>query len=313
VNYLRSLDRLSEVILKIFIFLIENMRNLKVYKSSFIDRKEDSLYRYLGEISHIQKLSPAEEVMLADRIRKGDKVAEHRLVTANLLFVVSCAKKYQKVGLSFSDLVSEGNLGLIRAAQMFDDTRGFKFITYAVWWVRQAMISALNEHGRMIRLPVKQQLTIVEINQAAGQLQQLLEREPTLEELSEAISKSPERLKDCLLSASRTQYLQDPIPGGETEAHTMLNYLPDQGEDMIQSWIQHQDLNAELEIAISFLSEREQKIIIMAYGLKNQVPMDDESIGYTIGLSTGRIRKLRAEALAKLRKRRKNESLKQYA
>lgn len=289
------------------------MRGLKIYQTSLTDRSEDSLNRYLKEISQIDLLSPAEEVMLAAKIRKGDRAAEHRLITANLRFVISCAKKYRKAGMSLPDLVSEGNLGLIKAARMFDETRGFKFISYAVWWVRQAMLTSLNEHARMIRLPMNQQLAITEINKTAQELEQLLEREPTLEELSEATGKLPEKLKDCMVSASRMQYLQDPIPGSETQGNTMMGYLPDQDEDLTQSWIQHQHVSCGLGLALSCLSEREQAIISMAYGLKTRMPMDDESIGLRLKLSKERIRQLRNGAMSKLRERHGHRTVSHYA
>lgn len=288
------------------------MRDLKIYKSSLTDRSEDSLFRYLREIGQVRMISPTEEALLAAKIRNGDRLAEHRLITANLRFVVSCAKKYQKKGLSMPDLVSEGNLGLIKAARLFDETRGFKFISYAVFWIRQSILHALNENARMIRLPMNRQLVLAEINQIAQRLEQLLEREPTLEELSEATGKEAGKLRDSLLSDLRVHYLEDPVSGGENQDNTMMNFLADANPDLTTQWIRGHSLNLDIEVALSRLPEREQRIISLFFGLGTDMPIDDEAIADQIGVSPERIRQLRYAAVGKLRERAENDDLVEY-
>ncbi|RZM26702.1 MAG: sigma-70 family RNA polymerase sigma factor [Pedobacter sp.] len=288
------------------------MRLLKI-TPSITNTAEDSLRRYLGDIGKVKLLTPEEEIKLARMIRKGDRAAEHRLVTANLRFVVSCAKKYQKFGLSLPDLVSEGNLGLIKAARMFDETKGFKFISYAVWWIRQAMLLALNEQGRLVRLPMNQQLAMTAINTEAIRLERELERAPTMGELAEAVGKSTRQVSDCMLSNTRAAYLDDIIPGGETESNTLLNYLPDESSDSITHWSDNQFLHRGIVTMMAKLKARDQEIIKLSFGLLESPKLDVKDIAERLNLSTERIRKLRVEALEKLRMLVQHTSLKEHA
>lgn len=288
------------------------MRDLRITKS-ITNRTEDSLFRYLNEIGQINMIDAREEVLLARKIREGDRSAENRLISANLRFVVSCAKKYQHLGLSMGDLISEGNLGLIKAARLFDETRGFKFISYAVWWVRQAMLSAINEQVRIIRVPMNQQLGMNAINTEAQRLEQILEREPTLEELSEAIGKKQSQLTEYIQSNARMKYLEDHLPSGDSECNTLLNFLPEEGGDHTGEWIRKEALNLEFNILLSRLNPREQKILRLSFGLGGYPPLENEDIATALGLSKERVRQLRTGAIRKLKGIPEALRLKEYA
>jgi RNA polymerase primary sigma factor len=276
------------------------MRDLRITKSH-TDRTEDSLFRYLGDIAPIRLIDANEEALLARKIRGGDKSAEHRLVTANLRFVIYCAKKYKNLGLGMGDLISEGNLGLIKAARLFDETRGFKFISYAVWWVRQAMMTAINEHVRMIRVPMNQQLGMSQINAEAERLEQLLEREPTLSELSEMIGKDQGKLADIIQSNTRTRYLDDQIPGGETETNTLLNFVPDPNSNLVEEAAWAEARSTIVNGLLSRLSDREREILKLVFGLCGCAPLEIEDIAINLGLSKERVRQLRWSAMLKLK------------
>ena len=288
------------------------MRELKIIKSH-TNRNEDSLHRYLSDIGRISMIDPGEEMLLAKKIKSGDKAAEHKLVTANLRFVISCAKKYQNLGLSLSDLVCEGNLGLIKAAGNFDETRGFKFISYAVWWIRQAIITAINEHARIVRLPMNQQLGMNAINNEAIRLEQVLQREPTLGELSEVIGKSESQIADHIRSNARSRYLDDHIPGGESEDNTLINFLPDQSGNDINEWMTSEHLNERIYVLLSTLKMREREIIIHAYGLFGHQQLENEDIAIKMGLSKERIRQLLSKSILKLQGFPQTNNLKEYA
>ena len=288
------------------------MRDLKITKS-ITNRSEDSLFRYLTEIGQVNMISPQEEVLLAGKIKKGDQAAEHKLVTANLRFVVSCAKKYRNLGLSLSDLVSEGNLGLIKAARLFDETKGFKFISYAVWWVRQSIINAINTHARMIRIPMNQQLGMSIINKEVQRLEQTLERQPSLEEVAEAIGKHESDLAHHISSNSPVQYLDDPIPGGDTDYNSLMNFIPSLDEDVTENWVKNQATSELIGVVLSKLVSRDRQIVEMWFGLSGNEPLNDETIGMRIGLSSERVRQLRAKAISKLRADPKITRLKEFA
>ena len=288
------------------------MRELKIIKSH-TNRNEDSLHRYLSDIGRISMIDPGEEMLLAKKIKSGDKAAEHKLVTANLRFVISCAKKYQNLGLSLSDLVCEGNLGLIKAAGNFDETRGFKFISYAVWWIRQAIITAINEHARIVRLPMNQQLGMNAINNEAIRLEQVLQREPTLGELSEVIGKSESQIADHIRSNARSRYLDDHIPGGESEDNTLINFLPDQSGNHINEWMTSEHLNERIYVLLSTLKMREREIIIHAYGLFGHQQLENEDIAIKMGLSKERIRQLLSKSILKLQGFPHTNNLREYA
>ncbi len=288
------------------------MRELKILKSH-TNRADDSLHRYLSDIGKIHMIDSNEEILLARKIKAGDKSAEHKLITANLRFVVSCAKKYQNLGLSLSDLVCEGNLGLIKAAGTFDETRGFKFISYAVWWVRQAIINAINEYARIIRLPMNQLLGMTTINNQAIKLEQRLQREPTLNELSEVIGKSEQQLADHIRMNARSRYLEDHIPGGESEDNTLVNFLPDQTADETNEWIKSEYLNERLYRLLNTLKIRERQIIIHAYGLFDTPQLENEDIALKMGLSKERIRQIIIKSIIHLQNFSQTSNLREYA
>lgn len=277
------------------------MRELRIAKLH-TTREEESMSIYLNEISHIPLIDTDEEIRLSEKVKVGDKAAQDKLVSANLRFVVSCAKKYQGKGLPLLDLINEGNLGLIRAAQLFDATRGFKFISYAVWWIRQSMMSALNEYTRLVRLPINQQLGITAIAHATSELEQILEREPNLQELAEYLDKKEEKLKEHLLLNPKISYLDDFIPSGDTEDNTMFNYLIDNSSDDIKTWVDLEERSAEIEKLLSPLTPREKQIITLSFGLDGGQAMDYEEIGKNIRLSRERTRQVRSEALKKMQK-----------
>ncbi len=288
------------------------MRELKILKSH-TNRNEESLHRYLSDISRISLIDPGEEILLARKIRAGDKAAEHKLITANLRFVVSCAKKYQNLGLSLADLVCEGNLGLIKAAGNFDETRGFKFISYAVWWVRQSVITAINEYARIIRLPMNQQLGMTAINNEAIKLEQTLQREPTLHELSEVIGKTEDQLADHIRANARARYLEDHIPGGESEDNALINFLPDQSGNHANEWIKSEHLRERIWMLLNTLKTREREIVIHAYGLFGNQQLENEDIAIKMGLSKERIRQLLSKSIDKLQKFPQTGMLREYA
>jgi len=258
-------------------------------------------------------IDPGEEIILARKIKAGDKAAEHKLITANLRFVISCAKKYQNLGLSLADLVCEGNLGLIKAAGNFDETRGFKFISYAVWWVRQSIITAINEYARIIRLPMNQQLGMTAINSEAIKLEQKLHREPTLNELSEVIGKTENQLADHIRANARARYLEDQIPGGESEDNTLIHFLPDQNGDHTNEWIKTEHLHERIYMLLNTLKIREREIVIHAYGLFGNQQLENEDIATRMGLSKERIRQLLTKSIHKLQKFPQTSILREYA
>lgn len=276
------------------------MREIKV-TPMITNRQEDTLERYLKEIGQHTLIDAKEEALLARKIKAGDKAAKQRLVTANLRFVVSCAKKYQNNGLSLSDLICEGNIGLIKAAQLFDETRGFKFISYAVWWIRQAMLHAIAEHTRIVRVPMNQQLGFSKVRTESLKLEQSLEREPTLSELAQIMEKTESQIADYLVCNSKVKYLEDEIPG-ESEQNTLLNYLGDENAaKMSTQWIEDQDQNARIAKLLGKLGQREQKIITLSYGLFGTPALDDESLARHMNLSKERIRQIKGDSIKKLR------------
>jgi len=287
------------------------MRDLKI-TTSVTNRNEDSLKRYLHDIGKIDLLDAAEEVVLARKIKAGDRGAEERLIKANLRFVVSCAKKYQSVSLSLQDLISEGNLGLIKAAKLFDETRGFKFISYAVWWIRQAMMAAINEYTRIVRLPMNQQLGIAQINTVAQKLEQELEREPSLDELAEAMDKTSGQVADCLQVGARIKYLDDQLPGGDSDQHTLMDHMPSQEVDEVGQWMHNEMLSHEVNTLLTKITRREQQILKLAFGLNGHIRLENEDIAQEMDLSKERIRQLIKKTITKLSKDPELIKLRQY-
>jgi len=287
------------------------MRDIKI-TVSVTNRNEDSLRRYLHDIGKIDLLDASEEVLLARKIKAGDRSAEERLIKANLRFVVSCAKKYQSTNLSLQDLISEGNFGLIKAARLFDETRGFKFISYAVWWIRQAMITAINEYTRIVRLPMNQQLGIAQINNIAQKLEQELERDPSLDELAEAMDKTPAQVADFIYVNSRIKYLDDQLPGGDSDNHTLMEHIPSQDIDHVGQWMHREMLSYQIDNLLLKVSSREQQILKLAFGLKGHTRMENEDIAEEMDLSKERVRQIIKNAIDKLGKDPQIKKLKQY-
>jgi RNA polymerase primary sigma factor len=288
------------------------MREIKI-NQSITNRNDESLHRYLSDISKINMIHPSEEIALAKKIKAGDKSAENKLVTANLRFVVSCAKKYQNLGLSLADLISEGNTGLIKAASTFDETRGFKFISYAVWWVRQAITNSINEYARIVRVPMNQQLGMTVINSAAIKLEQRFQREPTLYELSIEIGKTEKQLADHIVSNARSRYLEDHIPGSESENNTLLNFLPDESGDLISESMRTEHLSQRLLVLMNSLKKRDRMVVMYAYGLFGYQQLDNDDIAEKVGLSKERVRQLLNKSIQILRNLPEINELREYA
>lgn len=286
------------------------MRQLKITKS-ITNRDSQSIEKYLQEIGRVDMVTPEEEVDLARRIRLGDQQALERLVSANLRFVVSVAKKYQNLGLPLNDLINEGNLGLVKAAQRFDETRGFKFISYAVWWIRQSIIQAIAENSRLVRLPLNKVGSLTKINKAFSALEQEFEREPTAEELANSLDIGEEEVKTTLAVASRHVSMDAPFEEGESnslidvlENHDALN--ADHAMDYTYS------LSVETERSLSLLTEREREVLKLFYGIGVDNAMTLSDIGETLGLTRERVRQIKDKSINKLRAEARSGSLKEY-
>jgi RNA polymerase primary sigma factor len=286
------------------------MRQLKISKS-ITNRESQSLEKYLQEIGKVDLLTPEEEVELAKRIKKGDEIALEKLTKANLRFVVSVAKQYQNQGLSLSDLINEGNLGLIKAAQRFDETRGFKFISYAVWWIRQSILQALAEQSRIVRLPLNKVGSLNKINRAFSELEQNYEREPSADELAEQLEISAEEVETTLAVASRHVSVDAPFVEGED--NSLLDVLendktPGTDEDLDYT----QSLSKEINRSLNSLTERQCDVIKLYYGIGLKHPMSLEDIGDKFGLTRERVRQIKDKAINKLRTTNRSKLLKNY-
>ena len=284
------------------------MRQLKITKS-ITNRESESLDKYLQEIGKEELLSTDEEVELAQRIRKGDRKALERLTKANLRFVVSVAKQYQNQGLSLPDLINEGNLGLIKAAEKFDETRGFKFISYAVWWIRQSILQAIAEQSRIVRLPLNQVGAVNKINREANRFEQEFERRPSAEELSEKIDIPEEKIDDALHISGHHVSVDAPFVDGED--NSLLDVLVNDDAPMADRQLVMESLRAEISSALQMLNDRERKVIEAFYGI-NQPEMTLEEIGTKYGLTRERVRQIKEKAIRRLRGNTKNRMLKAY-
>ncbi len=285
------------------------MRQLKITKQ-VTNRETASLDKYLQEIAKVDLITADEEVELAQRIKAGDRQALEKLVKANLRFVVSVAKQYQNQGLSLPDLINEGNMGLIKAAERFDEKRGFKFISYAVWWIRQSILQALAEQSRIVRLPLNKIGAINKINKAYARLEQALERPPSLEELAEELDMRVEDVKESLKNAGRHVSVDAPLVEGEDS--NLLDVLragdvPNPDKELIQ-----ESLRTEIERALSTLSPREADVIRLYYGLNGNHPLTLEEIGETFGLTRERVRQIKEKAIRRLKHSSRSKILKQY-
>ena len=284
------------------------MRQLKITKS-ITNRESASLDKYLQEIGREELVSPEEEVELAQRIRKGDEVALEKLTRANLRFVVSVAKQYQNQGLSLPDLINEGNLGLIKAAEKFDETRGFKFISYAVWWIRQSILQALAEQSRIVRLPLNQVGSLNKINKALSQFEQKNERAPSNEELSEMIDVPQDKISDTLRVSGRHVSVDAPFVEGED--NSLLYVLPNDDSPMADKGLVNESLSTEIERSLQILTPREREIIKSFFGIGCQ-EMTLEEIGERLDLTRERVRQIKEQAIRKLKKPSASKLLKTY-
>jgi RNA polymerase primary sigma factor len=284
------------------------MRQLKITKS-ITNRESESLDKYLQEIGKEELLSTDEEVELAQRIRKGDHKALERLTKANLRFVVSVAKQYQNQGLSLPDLINEGNLGLIKAAEKFDETRGFKFISYAVWWIRQSILQAIAEQSRIVRLPLNQVGAVNKINREANRFEQENERRPSAEELSEKVDLPEDKIDDALHISSHHVSVDAPFVDGED--NSLLDVLVNDDAPMADRQLVMESLRAEITNALQMLNDRERKVIEAFFGI-NQPEMTLEEIGTKYGLTRERVRQIKEKAIRRLRGNTKNKMLKAY-
>ena len=283
-------------------------RQLKITKS-ITNRGSASLDKYLQEIGREELVSPEEEVELAQRIRKGDQEALEKLTRANLRFVVSVAKQYQNQGLSLPDLINEGNLGLIKAAEKFDETRGFKFISYAVWWIRQSILQALAEQSRIVRLPLNQVGSLNRINKALGKFEQENERQPSTEELAEMIDIPKDKIADTLRVSGRHVSVDAPFVEGED--NSLLDVLPNDDSPSADRGLTNESLSTEIERALQILTVREREIIKSFFGIGCQ-EMTLEEIGERLDLTRERVRQIKEKAIRKLKKPAASKLLKTY-
>lgn len=285
------------------------MRQLKISKQ-ITNRESQSLDKYLQEIGKVDLLTPDEEVELAKRIRDGDQLALEKLTKANLRFVVSVAKQYQNQGLSLGDLINEGNLGLIKAAQRFDETRGFKFISYAVWWIRQSILQALAEQSRIVRLPLNRVGSLNKISKTFSELEQKFEREPSPDELAEVLEVTTSEVVDTLKISGRHVSMDAPFVQGEE--NSLLDVLENEGELTPDSELMNDSLRKEVQRALSTLTQREADVITLYFGLNGEHSMTLEEIGEKFNLTRERVRQIKEKAIRRLRHTSRSKALKPY-
>lgn len=278
-------------------FVVYGMRQLKIFKS-ITNRESAALEKYLQEIGREELITVEEEAELAVRIRKGDREALERLTKVNLRFVVSVAKQYQNQGLALPDLINEGNLGLIKAAEKFDETRGFKFISYAVWWIRQSILQALAEQSRIVRLPLNQVGHLNRINRAFSKFEQEYERNPSSDELAEVMDIEPEKVEEMMRMAGKHTSIDAPFAEGEES--NMLDVLADAGATVADEQFDKESLAIEVRRTLALLPERERLILSMFYGI-DYPEQTLEEIGEKLGLSRERVRQIKEKTLKKLR------------
>ncbi|EFZ36144.1 Sigma-70 region 2 [Hoylesella oralis ATCC 33269] len=284
------------------------MRQLKITKS-ITNRESASLDKYLQEIGHEELISVEEEVELAQRIRKGDRKALEKLTKANLRFVVSVAKQYQNQGLSLPDLINEGNVGLIKAAEKFDETRGFKFISYAVWWIRQSILQAIAEQSRIVRLPLNQVGSVNKINRALNKFEQENERHPSIEEIADRIDLPEEKIIDAMKINGK--HISVDAPFAEGEDNSLLDIMPNTESPTADERLVSESLRDEISRVLLLLNERERMIIEAFFGI-NQQDMTLEEIGDKFGLTRERVRQIKEKAIRRLRNNTKSSLLKSF-
>ena len=284
------------------------MRQLKISKS-FTNRESASLDKYLQEIGHEELLSVEEEVELAQKIKKGDRRALERLTRANLRFVVSVAKQYQNQGLSLPDLINEGNVGLIKAAEKFDETRGFKFISYAVWWIRQSILQAIAEQSRIVRLPLNQVGSVNKIDRELNKFEQEHERRPSVDEIADRIDLPEDKIEEAMKANNRHVSMDAPFVDGED--NSLLDVLADNNMPMADKALVQESLRKEIDRAIELLNDREQKVVRAFFGIGSP-EMTLEEIGDKYNLTRERVRQIKEKAIRRLRHNTKNKLLKTY-
>jgi RNA polymerase primary sigma factor len=285
------------------------MRQLKITKS-ITNRESASLDKYLQEIGREELITAEEEVHLAKRIKDGDQRALEKLTRANLRFVVSVAKQYQNQGLSLPDLINEGNLGLIKAAKRFDETRGFKFISYAVWWIRQSILQALAEQSRIVRLPLNQVGSLNKINKAYSKLEQEFEREPSADELAELLDLPIDKVADTMKVSGRHVSMDAPFANGEESS--LLDVLINHDSPKADSGLINESLSKEIDRALSTLTERERDVVKLFFGIGMNHGLTLEEIGDKFDLTRERVRQIKEKAIRRLRHSSRSKLLQQY-
>ncbi len=286
------------------------MRQLKI-TNKITSRESVALDKYLNDISRIEMITAEEEAILAKKIRDGDHEALDKMVRSNLRFVVSVAKQYQNQGLSLPDLINEGNVGLMKAAKRFDETRGFKFISYAVWWIRQSILYAIVEYSRMVRLPLNKVTSYNKINEAVVSFQQEFERDPSHEELGELLDIKPKEISRMVRGGSRHLSMDAPVGGEEGDA-TMLDLFVENDQDNPETYLMEESRMIDIKNGISELSPREIEVISAYYGLNGHKSLTLEEIGELYGLTRERVRQIKERAIRRLRKSSQKEMLKSY-
>ncbi len=274
------------------------------------NRESISIDKYLQEIGKYELLTPEEEIELARRAKQGDEKALERLIQANLRFVVSVAKQYQNQGLPLGDLINEGNLGLIKAAKRFDETRGFKFISYAVWWIRQSILQALAEQSRIVRLPLNKVGALNKIGKKLSQLEQEFEREPSANELAEELDMSVYEVADTLKSAGKHISMDAPFAQGED--NKLLDVIPSENEPMPDHGLMRESLRKEIEEALDTLDQREKEVVKLYFGIGYEHPLTLEEIGEKFKLTRERVRQIKEKAIRKLRYHSRSKALRAY-
>jgi RNA polymerase primary sigma factor len=284
------------------------MRQLKITQS-ITNRESQSLDKYLSEIAKVDLITAQEEVILAQKIREGDQAALERLTKTNLRFVVSVAKQYQNQGLTLGDLINEGNLGLIKAAKRFDETKGFKFISYAVWWIRQSILSAVADQSRIVRLPLNQVGSLSKIRKSSSKLEQQFERPPTPEELAEDLETTVEKITDSLANAGRHLSFDAPFVTGEENTLLDVMQSTEAGTDSV---LITDSLSQEIKRSLNILADRERQVIVLFFGLGSIAPHSLEEIGEKFSLTRERVRQIKDKALMRLRQNSKARLLQSY-
>jgi len=285
------------------------MKQLKIVKQ-ITNRESQSLDKYLQEIGRVDLITAEEEVKLARRIREGDQVALEKLTKANLRFVVSVAKQYQNGSMTLGDLINEGNLGLIKAASRFDETRGFKFISYAVWWIRQSIMQALAEQSRIVRLPLNRVSSLNKISRTFSELEQKFQRDPSADELADVLEISTEEVADNMKNANRQISMDAPFVTGE--GNSLLDVLENDQVENTDSELMADSLRREVQRALSTLSPRETEVISFYYGLNGEHAMTLEEIGERFGLTRERVRQIKEKATNRLRQSSRSKILRTY-